>query len=130
MVRLHQTLFLSCLQGAANKRKLQETEDEILRVLSSSSGNILEDEGAVRILHSSKLLADEINSKQKIADETEAKIDIAREGKKQGNGGLLGMPLLLALAVVSQMQQQNTCLLSSILMPRLHDKFPCRPCRL
>ena len=69
------------LQGAANKRKLQETEDEILHVLSSSSGNNLEDEGAVRILHSSKLLADEINSKQKIADETEAKIDVAREGK-------------------------------------------------
>jgi hypothetical protein len=29
------------VSGAANKRKLKETEDEILRVLSSSSGNIL-----------------------------------------------------------------------------------------
>lgn len=74
------TLSCCCLQGAANKRKLQETEDEILRVLSSSSGNILEDEAAVRILASSKLLADEISAKQKIADETEAKIDEARAG--------------------------------------------------
>lgn len=38
------------VSGAANKRKLKETEDEILRVLSSSSGNILEDEAAVNIL--------------------------------------------------------------------------------
>jgi hypothetical protein len=37
-------------QGAANKRRLKETEDEILRVLSSSSGNILEDEAAVNVL--------------------------------------------------------------------------------
>jgi dynein heavy chain len=38
------------ISGASNKRKLKETEDEILRVLSSSSGNILEDEAAVNIL--------------------------------------------------------------------------------
>lgn len=37
-------------QGAENKRKLKEIEDEILRVLSASEGNILEDEGAVNIL--------------------------------------------------------------------------------
>eukprot|EP00955_Chlamydomonas_euryale_P019303 205784-Chlamydomonas_euryale.AAC.1 len=41
--------------GAENKRKLKEIEDEILRVLSSSEGNILEDEGAVNILQSSKV---------------------------------------------------------------------------
>lgn len=72
------------ISGAANKRKLKETEDEILRVLSSSSGNILEDEQAVNILQSSKILADEISSKQKIADETEEKIDQAREGECLG----------------------------------------------
>jgi hypothetical protein len=38
------------ISGASNKRKLKDTEDEILRVLSSSSGNILEDEAAVNIL--------------------------------------------------------------------------------
>ncbi len=36
--------------GAENKKKLKEIEDEILRVLSSSEGNILEDEEAVNIL--------------------------------------------------------------------------------
>lgn len=62
------------VQGAENKRKLKEIEDEILRVLSSSSGNILDDEEAVNILQSSKVLADDISEKQKIADETEAKV--------------------------------------------------------
>ncbi|KAF6266164.1 dynein heavy chain 9 [Scenedesmus sp. NREL 46B-D3] len=70
------------ISGASNKRKLKETEDEILRVLSSSSGNLLEDEAAVNILQSSKILADEISSKQKVADETEQKIDQAREEYK------------------------------------------------
>jgi hypothetical protein len=43
----------SVSQGAENKRKLKEIEDEILRVLSSSEGNILEDEEAVNILQAS-----------------------------------------------------------------------------
>jgi dynein heavy chain len=33
-----------------NKRKLKEIEDKILEVLSSSSGNILEDESAIAII--------------------------------------------------------------------------------
>jgi dynein heavy chain, axonemal len=66
------------VQGAENKRKLQEIEDQILKVLSSSEGNILDDEGAVNILQSSKVLADNISEKQKVADETERQIDAAR----------------------------------------------------
>jgi hypothetical protein len=77
------------VSGAANKRKLKETEDEILRVLSSSSGNILEDEQAVNVLQSSKLLADDINQKQKISDETELKIDQARQGARLWLGAVL-----------------------------------------
>lgn len=74
--------------GAANKRKLKETEDDILRVLSSSSGNILEDEQAVTVLQSSKLLADDISEKQRVADETEHKIDQARQGVVCRKGGV------------------------------------------
>lgn len=76
--------------GAANKRKLKETEDEILRVLSSSSGNILEDEQAVNVLQSSKVLADDISTKQKISDETEQKIDQARQGAHMAAGKTMG----------------------------------------
>ncbi|XP_055588743.1 dynein axonemal heavy chain 7 isoform X2 [Uranotaenia lowii] len=65
------------LQGAENKRQLQEIEDKILEVLSSE-GNILEDETAVSVLSSSKTLANEINEKQLVAEVTEHQIDIAR----------------------------------------------------
>ncbi|XP_029708760.2 dynein axonemal heavy chain 7 [Aedes albopictus] len=65
------------VQGAENKRLLQEIEDKILQVLSSE-GNILEDESAVSVLSSSKTLANEINEKQIIAETTERQIDIAR----------------------------------------------------
>ncbi|KAG9271272.1 dynein heavy chain 7, axonemal [Astyanax mexicanus] len=68
------------LQGAENKRQLQEIEDKILEVLSSSKGNILEDETAIQILSSSKVLANEISEKQAIAERTEQKIDETRMG--------------------------------------------------
>jgi dynein heavy chain len=68
------------IQGAANKKQLKEIEDQILKVLSASEGNILEDEGAVKILSASKVLSDEISEKQKVADATEAKIDETRAG--------------------------------------------------
>jgi dynein heavy chain len=45
-------------------RQLKEIEDKILEVLSSSEGNILEDETAIKILSSSKILSNEISEKQ------------------------------------------------------------------
>lgn len=52
--------------SANNKRQLKEIEDKILFTLSSSEGNILEDETAIQILDSSKILSDEIAKKQKV----------------------------------------------------------------
>ena len=52
------------LQSAENTRQLKEIEDKILEVLSSSQGNILEDETAIKILSSSKILSNEISQKQ------------------------------------------------------------------
>lgn len=43
------------VESANNKKTLKEIEDQILEVLSSSQGNILEDETAVKILSSSKV---------------------------------------------------------------------------
>ncbi|NP_001355646.1 dynein, axonemal, heavy chain 7B isoform X1 [Mus musculus] len=68
------------VQGADNKRQLKEIEDKILEVLSLSEGNILEDETAIKILSSSKSLANEISQKQEVAEETEKKIDNTRMG--------------------------------------------------
>jgi dynein heavy chain, axonemal len=70
------------IQGADNKRKLKEIEDQILHVLSSSQGNILEDEGAVNILQESKAVADDIQRKQRAAEKTETAIDEARVSYK------------------------------------------------
>ena len=70
------------VQGAENKRKLQEIEDDILKTLSASEGNILEDKKAVEILQQAKITSDDITEKQKIADATEEKIDEARKGYK------------------------------------------------
>jgi len=59
-------------------RSLKEIEDKILEVLSSSQGNILEDETAVTILSSSKQLSNEIAAKQAVAEVTEKQIDKVR----------------------------------------------------
>merc|ERR1711871_755880 len=66
------------VEGAENKEQLEHTENKILDVLSSSQGNILEDEAAVQILSASKQLSNEIAEKQEIAEATEVKIDEAR----------------------------------------------------
>ena len=46
----------------------------------NSEGNILEDETAIQVLSSSKVLSDDIAKKQKISEETERKIDETRAG--------------------------------------------------
>ncbi|KAK9537950.1 hypothetical protein VZT92_005520 [Zoarces viviparus] len=68
------------LQGAENKRQLKEIEDKILEVLSSSDGDILDNETAVNILSCSKVLANDITEKQAVAEVTEQKIDETRKG--------------------------------------------------
>ncbi|KAL3685151.1 hypothetical protein R1sor_003173 [Riccia sorocarpa] len=68
------------VQGAENQRQLKEIEDRIIQILSSSEGNILEDETAIDTISSSKVLSVEIAEKQKVAVKTEARIDEARKG--------------------------------------------------
>lgn len=58
------------VQSATNKKQLKEIEDKILETLSSSEGNILEDESAIQVLDSSKSLSDEITKKQKVINYT------------------------------------------------------------
>jgi dynein heavy chain len=66
------------IESAENKRQLKEIEDRILHIMSSSSGNILEDETAIQTLKDSKTLSDEIKKKQAIAEETELNINNVR----------------------------------------------------
>jgi dynein heavy chain len=66
------------VESSANKAALIDIEDRILRILSSSEGNILEDATAIDTLSQSKVLSDEINAKQEIAERTERSIDEVR----------------------------------------------------
>ena len=70
------------LEGADNKAKLKAIEDEILHILSSSEGNILEDASAIEALKSSKIVGDDIKEKQAIAEATELDIDNVRNSYK------------------------------------------------
>ena len=51
-------------------------------MLSSSEGNILEDETAINVISSSKVLSNDIAQKQQAAEKTEKSIDEARLGYK------------------------------------------------
>jgi dynein heavy chain len=68
------------VSSAANKKALKEVEDRILHTLKNAEGNILENAEAVAVLDEAKRVSDDINAKQKIADETAGKIEELRAG--------------------------------------------------
>ncbi|XXQ30104.1 AAA+ ATPase domain-containing protein [Plasmodiophora brassicae] len=62
------------------KEELQEIEDKILKLLSSSQGDILDDEELIDTLASSQSTSREINEKVAEAEIVEKEIDISRAG--------------------------------------------------
>ena len=71
------TLVINIAKG---KAKLQELEDEILRLLNESQGSLLDDVVLVDTLQVSKVTSNEVTQQLAVSEETEAKIDAAREG--------------------------------------------------
>ncbi|XP_053575482.1 dynein axonemal heavy chain 2 [Bombina bombina] len=67
------------LNIAAGKRKLQELEDEILRLLNEATGSLLDDVQLLNTLQKSKVTASEVSEQLMSSEETEEKIDTARE---------------------------------------------------
>ncbi|KAK3095642.1 hypothetical protein FSP39_017066 [Pinctada imbricata] len=65
---------------AAGKKKLEELEDEILRLLNETKGSLLDDEQLVNTLQTSKVTSQEVTEQLTISETTEVKIDAAREG--------------------------------------------------
>ncbi|KAF7282405.1 hypothetical protein GWI33_002719 [Rhynchophorus ferrugineus] len=63
------------VQKAENKAALENTEEKILKTLSESKGDILEDETAIQILDDSKLLSAEIREKQEKSLQIEKSIE-------------------------------------------------------
>ena len=68
------------VEGAENAKALKDVEDEILHILSTSEGNILEDESAIKALNMSKEISIDIKEKQAVVEVTEKKIDAVRQG--------------------------------------------------
>ncbi|XP_054656624.1 dynein axonemal heavy chain 2 [Dunckerocampus dactyliophorus] len=64
---------------ASGKRRLQELEDEILRLLNEASGSLLDDVQLVNTLQTSKVTASEVSEQLETSEVTEIKIDTARE---------------------------------------------------
>ena len=65
---------------AAAKRKLAELEDEILYLLATAQGSLLDDEKLVNTLQSSKSISEEVTMQLAVSEQTEKRIDVAREG--------------------------------------------------
>ena len=69
------------LSIASSKKNLADLEDRILHLLSTSQGSILDDEALVNALQSSKRTSEEVTEQLEVAEQTEVKIDGAREVK-------------------------------------------------
>ena len=76
---LQETKDQLVVQSAKMAAQLKEIESTILKLLSESSGNILDDEGLINTLAQSKVTSNEIEVKAKEAAETEIMIDKTRE---------------------------------------------------
>ena len=74
------------VQDAANKRKLEEIENEVLHILSMSQGNILDNESVIKTMASSKTVSDNIKKEQAVGEKTMVEIFETRRKYKHLSG--------------------------------------------
>lgn len=66
------------IQNAENQKKLKQIQEKILHIMSTTSGNILDDDEAISVLSQSKIVSNQIEIEQENAKVTEERIDQAR----------------------------------------------------
>jgi dynein heavy chain len=110
------------VESAQNERMLQEIEDNILSILSTSEGNILEDETAISTLRNSKTLADDIKHKQQIAAQTERDIDLVRQSYAPiARVGQVLFFCIASLASIEPVYQYSLAWFLSIFVQAIHS---------
>ena len=68
------------VQVVENQEQLRETEAYILKVMSESMGNILDDEETIAVLRESQTIAKTVAAKQELAKSLEYKHELLRVG--------------------------------------------------
>jgi len=95
------------IEGAENKRKLAEVEDQILDVLANSK-DILSDSNGIEILSSASVISADVTKKQEKAKEIEKEIDEQREFYKPISARTSGLFFCIqALANIDPMYQYS-----------------------
>ena len=83
-----------------DKNQLKVIEERILKLLFNSEGNILDDEDLINTLNESKVTSSVISTRLKEAEQTEAKISVARE--KYRSVATRGAVLYFVVALLSE----------------------------
>lgn len=92
----------------ANKRKMQELEQNLLYKLTTTQGSLLDDESVIIVLNVTKNTANEVKEKLIVAKDTEIKINLAREEFRSiATRGSVLYFLVVSMSMVNFMYQTS-----------------------
>jgi dynein heavy chain len=121
------------LSMAADRKQLADLEDRVLKLLSTSEGNLLDDEVLISTLQDSKVTSENINKRVVEAEQTEKDINAAREQYRSvATRGSLMYFIIADLANIDPMYQYslsyitrmfNHCLSIAPKAPKLEDRL-------